>query len=83
MLVDGDHLNLSYIADGVAPLSMAPECERSIVIHSPAREVYKEYMKPAFHAAHPYHSPKWEEEELEIIRQRLHSQSCTKEQVQF
>lgn len=81
MLTDGDHLSLSYIADGVSPLDTAPECARSIVIHSPDREVYKQYMKSSSHCAHPNHMPRWRFEELEILRQRLYSQICTLEQV--
>lgn len=65
------HEDVRYIVDGAMPrLSLA--APQSFVAHSPNYSRYKEYMKQNAAAAAPLYMPFWDEEELNIVRQRMH-----------
>ncbi len=66
--------NVRYILDGAKPY-LSLDAVRSIVTHypEPSRyKGYKEYMKLNLAAATPMYMPFWDNQELDIVRQRMH-----------
>lgn len=62
---------LYYIVDGAVPL-VDLEVKQSLVAHSPDDSRYKEYLKIRGAASSPLYMPFWDEEELELVRLKLH-----------
>ena len=68
------HENVRYIVDGAKPCVWLAAVQ-SFVAHypEPSRyKGYKEYMKLRAAAGAPMYMPLWDDQELDIVRQRMH-----------
>lgn len=63
--------DVRYIADGAMPFSWLSVAQ-SFVAHYPDYAQYKNYMKLNTAANAPMYLPLWGEEELNIVRKRMH-----------
>ena len=63
--------NVRYIVDGAMP-RLSLSALQSFVAHYPDSSQHKSYMKLDTAAAAPLYMPFWDEEELDIVRQRMH-----------